>query len=552
MVTAEEGVRPGARPRERVVLDHDRTVQHLLLLAVCLEPLVRLRPDALRVVDLAEPVPRAAAGAVALVLRALGLRAHVRDLRERAVAAVPAREERHLGRLLERVRRSAHGAGGRVEPPVDAPGGRAQRCVAREDLLVHAPAEAVRERHPQVGAPSALRLEVGGVHALGREAGVRLFLEEVELAGQRVPELAHERAPVVREGRREVENLAERLGRHVPAEVDAVVAEPAHDRDVLRGQLDEERQALVGARALPLRELEQRVAHDDARDLAAAKRPGGGGREEVHVRDRGERQAVAPDPAEQLVVLAHVPADLVDDEACPRLRLPPELEVLGHHLPLVALVVRDHAPQEEVRLLEPRLRPPLVAQPGVHLGEEVEEAHRVDVEHRRGETAVPGDRVVAGEREHVVESLRGELPAAALECVPVPVLAREVDDHLLAARDHVRPESVGCQHRVAAGVVGDREHVDPWIGGERARELEHPRAPVGRDQSAAGDDLGGDHESLRLGEQLAEGDDRAHRDVGGSTGGVPYVWKLSIVCTPQNCPRARSAAVHTVGSKSGS
>ncbi len=39
---------------------------------------------------------------------------------------------------------------------------------------------------------------------------------------------------------------------------------------------------------------------------------------------------------------------------------------------------------------------------------------------------------------------------------------------------------------------------------------------------------------------------------GPQTGGVPYVWKLSTVCTPQACPFARSASLHTVGSRSGS
>jgi hypothetical protein len=32
------------------------------------------------------------------------------------------------------------------------------------------------------------------------------------------------------------------------------------------------------------------------------------------------------------------------------------------------------------------------------------------------------------------------------------------------------------------------------------------------------------------------------------TSGVPYVWKLSTVFTPQAWPRARSAWVHTTGS----
>src|SRR5439155_182849 len=98
-----ERVRPGARAYERVVLDDDRAVEHRLLLAVALEPLVGLRPDALAVVDLAEAVARAAARPVSLVLRAHRLGADVRDLGQRAVAAVPAMEHRYLDRLLEEV-----------------------------------------------------------------------------------------------------------------------------------------------------------------------------------------------------------------------------------------------------------------------------------------------------------------------------------------------------------------------------------------------------------------------------------------------------------------
>ena len=44
----------------------------------------------------------------------------------------------------------------------------------------------------------------------------------------------------------------------------------------------------------------------------------------------------------------------------------------------------------------------------------------------------------------------------------------------------------------------------------------------------------------------------AHVFAGSSTTGVPYVWKLSTVCTPQAWPLARSASVHTVASGSGS
>ena len=173
VVAAEERVRPGARPGQRVVLDDDRAVEHRLLLAVGLEPLVRLRPDALGVVDLAQAVARPAARAVALVLRALRLRADVGDLGERAVAAVLAGEQRHLGGLLERMGHPPHGSRGLVDAAVDAPSGREERRVAREDRVVEAAAEPVLDGHAQVGSPLSLRLEVGGVHDVGRETGLR-------------------------------------------------------------------------------------------------------------------------------------------------------------------------------------------------------------------------------------------------------------------------------------------------------------------------------------------------------------------------------------------
>ena len=140
-------------------------------------------------------------------------------------------------------------------------------------------------------------------------------------------------------------------------------------------------------------------------------------------------------------------------------------------------MVRDDAAEEEIGGVEAHLGVALVRQPLVHRPKEVEQPDRIDVEHRRREPLVPGHRIVAGEREDVVEALRAELPAAALERVAVPVLAGEVDDHLLPARDEVGPERVGREHRVPAGIVGDREHVDARIGGELARELEHASMP---------------------------------------------------------------------------
>ncbi len=327
----------------------------------------------------------------------------------------------------------------------------------------------------------------------------------MELVRERELDLARERAPVVRRERsRALDDLAELLRRHVTAEVDAVEAEPARDGDVLRRHLDEERAALVGARRVPLDQREQLVGHDDAGDLARVERARRRPRQQVHVGEHRRGRRLAPDEAQQLVVLARAPADLVDHEPCSGAQLLLQLEVLRHHLALVPLVIRDDAPEEEVRPVEPHVRPSRVRQPVVHLREEAEQTDRVDVEHRRRDAAVPGDLIVARQREHVVEPLRAELPPAALERVAIPVLAGEVDDHLLAARDEIGAERVRREHRVAAGVVGDREDVDARILRERARSLEHLSSAVGRDQAAARHELRGDDERSVGAELLAQ------------------------------------------------
>ena len=264
---------------------------------------------------------------------------------------------------------------------------------------------------------------------------------------------------------------------------------------------------LSGPAAWLLDEREQLVGHDDARDRTTVERTCGRRREQVDVRERRDRQRLPPDPAQQLVVLARVVADLVDDEPRARRHLLRQLQVLRHDLPLVPLVVRHDAPQEEVRPTQRAVGPPLVVQAHVHLGEHAEEPDRVDVEDRRRMPLVAGHGIVARQTEDVAEPLGAELPAAALERVPVPVLARQVDDHLLAERQKVAPERVGREHRMPTRVVRDRQHVDPRVRRELARLRLERTAAVPRQKAAARDELRGDDERTGALEVLAK---RAH------------------------------------------
>ena len=223
---------------------------------------------------------------------------------------------------------------------------------------MEAAADPILDGHSQVGSPLSLRLEVGGIHDVGRETSLGIALEEVELPRERELDLVRKRTPVLGpEGAGALDDLAEGLRRHVAAEVDAVVAEAAHDGEVLRREIDEERAPLVRAGAVSLGQRQQLVGHDDAGDDPAVEGTRGRAREQVDVRENAQVETVATDPANELVVLARVPAGLVDDETGARPHLLAELEVLRHHLALVALVVRDDSAQEEVRPLERRLRP---------------------------------------------------------------------------------------------------------------------------------------------------------------------------------------------------
>src|SRR4029079_16153660 len=92
-----------------------------------------------------------AARAVALVLRALRLGAHVRDLGQRAVAAVVAAEERHLGRLLDRMCGATRDARPLFAPAVERLPRRVERRLGSEDAVMHPPADADRDRAGQGG-----------------------------------------------------------------------------------------------------------------------------------------------------------------------------------------------------------------------------------------------------------------------------------------------------------------------------------------------------------------------------------------------------------------
>ena len=120
----------------------------------------------------------------------------------------------------------------------------------------------------------------------------------------------------------------------------------------------------------------------------------------------------------------------------------------------------------------------------IHLVEHRQQSDRIDVEHRLGAAVVAGCGVVAAEGQDVVETFAGELPGFAFEAVAVKILAREMNQNFLAAVEDRLAEGHRAKLRIAAGVVGDRNPVDPiavhQMRGKRAARIACASAIVPR------------------------------------------------------------------------
>ena len=95
------------------------------------------------------------------------------------------------------------------------------------------------------------------------------------------------------------------------------------------------------------------------------------------------------------------------------------------------------------------------------------QADRIQIKHRHGLTLVACHRIIAGQRENIVKSLRCATPGRGLQTVSIQVFAREVNDQWRAPGLECSGNPIGRQHRIAAGVVGDGNPPDPRVRSQR-------------------------------------------------------------------------------------
>src|SRR5262245_52634993 len=147
-------------------------------------------------------------------------------------------------------------------------------------------------------------------------------------------------------------------------------------------------------------------------------------------------------------------------------------------------------------------------------------------------------RECLADRVELVEASEDEAPAVVVADGAERVRHRLVDP----CRDRTgRTGNLDVLHGGDLGPGADQ--VDEEAG-PRSRLVGCHRGQ--RRRTGRGDEV---QELLRLGVQRHRA---SWATIAAATSGVPYVWKLSTVFTPQNWPRARSSADHVTTSKSGS
>ena len=147
----------------------------------------------------------------------------------------------------------------------------------------------------------------------------------------------------------------------------------------------------------------------------------------------------------------------------------------------------------------------------------------------------------------------GERLADRIELVEAaedPAATVVVDD----VADGIRSRLVeACRdHAVRAGNLDVSHDGDVRAGADQVDEERGALARLGGRYRGQGRGIRLREHVEKLPSIAVEGHRSSRAVTAAATSGVPYVWKLSIVFTPQNWPRARSAAVHVIGSKSGS
>jgi len=124
-----------------------------------------------------------------------------------------------------------------------------------------------------------------------------------------------------------------------------------------------------------------------------------------------------------------------------------------------------------------------ILQTPVHLYDQLEHMNGVEIEHRRRPSLKTGCRIIAAHDQKVPHLCTVQRIELAFDLVAVLVLAGEMDERFDAEPQDLRAEAPGEDGRVSAGIVGNRQRVNPSAPGRPFRGRQYvllgllPRPP---------------------------------------------------------------------------
>ena len=126
-----------------------------------------------------------------------------------------------------------------------------------------------------------------------------------------------------------------------------------------------------------------------------------------------------------------------------------------------------------------------IFQTPVHLYDQIEHMNGVEIEHRRRPSLKTGCRIIAAHNQKVSHLCTVQGIKLAFDLVAVLVLAGKMDQRFDAEPQDLRAETTGEDSRVSAGIIGNRQRMNPSAPGRPFRGRQDillgflPRPPSG-------------------------------------------------------------------------
>ena len=396
-----------------------------------------------------------AAGAVALVFRALRHGTQVGRVGKGAIAAVAAVKEGNFGEVFQFVEegldpRALHGFAKSSHRAVEVFSGFIHQPVEKAGKTIGAFNFCLQ----RPGAPVD-----GGVPV---ESGCRICFKEVKPVVDGVMKIPDQFGPARHKHFPLPGNLFHMfVADVVAADVNAAVSHSFQNGVHPGGAKDSRAFPFVRVASLPVDVREQLVRDDRARQVVAVHHFRRAEGKDVNVAHQGDLRIVLLHEEERFMEFPCVVSQLRNDELRAGGDFLFQLVVLPHLLGFSRLEGGNNRAGEKIsRLMRDGAFDSGIGKPPVHARDQLQEVNGIQIEDRRGPPLEAGHRVVAAHDEEIPDARAVQGVKLAFTLVAVFVLAGKMDKGFDAQFENLGPHEVGGHGRGSARIVRERKRAN--------------------------------------------------------------------------------------------